>query len=131
MALLAGGLRRRNAGHGGDKRFMICEELELPTLKQETKMADGGVGGQQLSVEGASFLEKKAKGFQFFPTFCCRTPPTCESEASTERERTAFGAGWQSGTAATRAALAATNAASAAGDQSRTFGEPFNRSVRG
>ncbi len=51
MALLAGGLRRRNAGHGGDKRFMICEELELPTLKQETKMADGGEGGQQLSVE--------------------------------------------------------------------------------
>jgi hypothetical protein len=41
MALLAGRLRRRNAGHGGDKRLMICEELELPTLKQETKMADG------------------------------------------------------------------------------------------
>jgi hypothetical protein len=41
MALLAGRLRRRNAGHGGYKRLMICEELELSTLKQKTKMADG------------------------------------------------------------------------------------------
>jgi hypothetical protein len=32
MALLAGGLRRRNAGHRGDKRLMVCEELELPAL---------------------------------------------------------------------------------------------------
>jgi hypothetical protein len=86
---------------------------------------------EYLTSAGASFLEKKAKGFQSFPTFCCRTPPTCESEASTERERTAFGAGWQSGTAATRAALAAANAASAVADQSRTFGEPFNKSVSG
>jgi hypothetical protein len=38
-------------------------------------------------------LEKKAKGFQPCPARCCSTPPTCESEASTERERTAFGAG--------------------------------------
>ncbi len=80
---------------------------------------------------GASFFEKKAKGFQPFPTYCCSTPPTCESEASTESERTAFGAGWQSGTADTRAALAAMKAASAAGDQSRTLGDPFKRSVRG
>jgi hypothetical protein len=34
---------------------MVCEELELPTLQQETKMADGGVGGQQLSVKGRVF----------------------------------------------------------------------------
>jgi hypothetical protein len=70
---------------------------------------------EYLTSAGASFLEKKAKGFQPFLTCCCSTPPTCESEASTERERTAFGAGWQSGTAATRAALAAMKAASAAG----------------
>ncbi len=79
---------------------------------------------------GASFFEKKANGFQPLPTCCCRTPPTCESEALTERKSTAFGAGWQSGTAATRAALAATKAASA-GDQSRTLGDPFSKSVRG
>jgi hypothetical protein len=43
----------------------------------------------------------------------------------------AFGAGWQSRTEATRAALATMNAASAVEDQSRTFGEPFNKSVSG
>ena len=52
MALLAGGLRRRNADHGSNKRFVVCEESELPALQEEPEVADGGVGGQQLSVKG-------------------------------------------------------------------------------
>jgi hypothetical protein len=72
MALLAGGLRRRNAGHGGDKRLMICEELKLPTLEQETKMADGGEGGQQLPVEGRvldlCWRQLLGEKCQWFPT---------------------------------------------------------------
>ncbi len=30
--LLARRLRRRDADHGGDERFVVCEELKLPTL---------------------------------------------------------------------------------------------------
>jgi hypothetical protein len=52
VSLLARGLWRRNANHGGDQRFVICEELELPTLKKKPEMTNGGEGGQQLSVEG-------------------------------------------------------------------------------
>jgi hypothetical protein len=51
VSLLACGLRRRNADHGGDQRFVICEELELPTLKEKPEMANGGECGQQLSVK--------------------------------------------------------------------------------
>ena len=52
VALLARGLRWRNAGHGGNERLMVCEKLEPPTFQQEPKMAYGGIGGQQLPVEG-------------------------------------------------------------------------------
>ena len=78
-----------------------------------------------------SFLEKKARGRQ--PPFsnCCRTPPTCESEASVTREMMALGAGWERLVALARAILAASNAAAAGVDQARDFGEPFSRSVRG
>ena len=40
-----------------------------------------------------SFLEKKPNGAQLPATFCCRTPPTCESDASTANDNGAFGAG--------------------------------------
>jgi hypothetical protein len=52
VALLARRLRRRDADHGGDEWLVVCEELKLPTLQQKAKMTNGGVGGQQLSVEG-------------------------------------------------------------------------------
>jgi hypothetical protein len=52
VTLLAGRLRRRDADHGGDEWLVVCQESELPTLQEEPEVADGGVGGQQLSVEG-------------------------------------------------------------------------------
>ena len=71
-----------------------------------------------------SFLEKKARGRQ--PPFsnCCRTPPTCESEASVTREMVALGAGCERLVAL--AILAASNAAAAGVDQARDFGEPVS-----
>jgi hypothetical protein len=82
MALLAGRLRRRNAGHGGNKRLMICEELKLSTFEQETKMADGGVGGQQLSVKGRvldlcwrQLLGEKGQWFPTISGLLLQNPP--------------------------------------------------------
>ncbi len=119
VSLLARGVWRSNAGHGSNERLVISKESELPTFEQKTEMPDGEECREELPVErgipGLSgrelFWRKKAKCCQPFSHFCCKTPPTCESDASTARERTACGAGWQSGTAATRAALAVTKAA--------------------
>jgi hypothetical protein len=41
MALLARRLRRRDASHGGDKRFVVSHEDELPTFKQKPEVFDG------------------------------------------------------------------------------------------
>jgi len=51
MPLLAGRMRRRDAGHGGHERFVISPQLELSSLKQKAEVTDGGESGQQLSVE--------------------------------------------------------------------------------
>ena len=40
MALLASGVRRRDAGHGRDQRLVISQECELPTFEEKTKMPD-------------------------------------------------------------------------------------------
>jgi hypothetical protein len=56
---------------------------------------------------GDSFRLKKARGRQLLPSNCCRTPPTCESDASVTREMVAFGAGCERDTALVSACLAA------------------------
>src|SRR5450830_1977197 len=40
-----------------------------------------------------NFLLKKARGLQDPLSNCCKTPPTCVSEASTAKESTEFGLG--------------------------------------
>jgi hypothetical protein len=78
-----------------------------------------------------SFLEKKARGRQPPFSYCCRTPPTCESEASVTREMEAMAAGCERLVALRRATLAASKAVVAAGDQASVLGVPLSKSVRG
>jgi hypothetical protein len=40
MALLARGLRWRDAGHGRDQRLVISQECKLPTLEKKAEMPD-------------------------------------------------------------------------------------------
>jgi hypothetical protein len=86
---------------------------------------------EYFSCAGDNFLEKKASGDH--PPFwnCCKTPPTCEFEASTAREIEAPGAGCERGTTDRREALAASKAAAASADHNKTLGLPLRRSVRG
>jgi hypothetical protein len=56
VALLSCRPRRRNAEHGGNQRLVVCEEMKMATFKQKPEVANGGVGGQQLSVKGGIFL---------------------------------------------------------------------------
>ena len=51
VSLLAGGMRRRDTGHGGDEGFVISQQLKLSTLQQKTEVSDGGESGQQLPVK--------------------------------------------------------------------------------
>ncbi len=44
VSLLAGRLRRRDAGHGGDERLSISQQLKLSTFKEEPKMPNRGEG---------------------------------------------------------------------------------------
>jgi hypothetical protein len=41
VALLARGLRRRNAGHGCDERFVVSQKRELPAFKKKPEVPDG------------------------------------------------------------------------------------------
>jgi hypothetical protein len=73
VALLACGPGRRHAKHGGDERFVISEEAELATLQQKPEVTDGGVSGQQLTIEGGIFClgrrQLLRKESQWRPTF--------------------------------------------------------------
>ena len=51
MALNTGGPRRQGAAHGVHHRLVVSEDVEYPSLEEETEVADGGVGTQQLSVK--------------------------------------------------------------------------------
>jgi hypothetical protein len=86
---------------------------------------------EYFSCAGDNFLEKKASGDH--PPFwnCCKTPPTCEFEASTAREIEAPGAGCERGTTDTREALAASKATVASAYHNKTLGLPLRTSVRG
>ncbi len=86
---------------------------------------------EYLTCVGDNFLEKKASGDHPPFWYCCRTPPTCELEASTAREIEAPGAGCERGTTDMREALAASKAAVASADHNKTLGLPLSRSVRG
>jgi hypothetical protein len=44
-------MRRRNAVHGGDERFVISQERELPAFKKETEVPDGEECSGELPVE--------------------------------------------------------------------------------
>ena len=79
-----------------------------------------------------SFLLKKAKGDQEpDPDNCCKTPPTCVSEASTAKEIVASGVGWTRTVQFASAALPAMNAAAAESDHNNFLGLPRSKSVNG
>ena len=52
MALLAGGERGVGFGDGSEERFVVGEEGERAAVEVEPEVADGGVGGEELFVEG-------------------------------------------------------------------------------
>ena len=64
--LLPGGPRLRNPGQRMCKRFVVCEQGELSTFKEEPEVSHGGVGSLELSVEG------RVKGFAMQRTASCR-----------------------------------------------------------
>ena len=63
---------------------------------------------------GCNFFEKKEIGCQVLLIFCCNTPPTAASEASTMRQYGASEDGWVSIVALERVALVLSKAAMAA-----------------
>ncbi len=82
------------------------------------------------SVE-LSFLLKKARGNQDPWVNCCKTPPTCVSDASTASDMTAPGVGCTSFVQFAKAALPEVKAASALSDHSNVLGLPRSKSVNG
>ena len=52
VALLAGGERGVGFGDGSEERFVVGEEGERAAVEVEPEVADGGVGGEELFVEG-------------------------------------------------------------------------------
>ncbi len=78
-----------------------------------------------------SLREKKPSGRQWFPDFCCMTPPIWVLEASVAKESSAFGAGCWRGTAAARRRFAFWNASCAETVHSNVLAPPFRRSVKG
>jgi hypothetical protein len=51
LALLPGGPRRRNSGHGRHKRFVVRQEAKTATLQEEAEVADRRKRRQELAVE--------------------------------------------------------------------------------
>jgi hypothetical protein len=51
VALLSRGLGRRDAGHGGDERFVVRHETELPTFKEKPEVPDGEECSKEFSIE--------------------------------------------------------------------------------
>src|ERR1044072_3176692 len=66
---------------------------------------------------GWSFLEKKARGTHISFWYCCRTPPTANSEASTRSRVGADSCGKTRRVASARAAFASEKACRATSDQ--------------
>ncbi len=131
--------------HGG-KTLVVAEtnvlwsvrirNLRPSRRKRKCRTDEEAANNSRSNVEkrtwvGVNFCEKNANGRHALFSSCWRTPPTCESDASTAKASVAPGAGWESSTVATRAALAAVNASAAEAVHSSVFGLPRNRSVRG
>ena len=51
--MLSRGLGRRDAGHGGDERFVVSHENELPTFKQKPEVSDGEECSEELSIKSS------------------------------------------------------------------------------
>jgi hypothetical protein len=51
MTLLPGRPGGRDSEHGRHQRFVVYEDVELPSLQQEAEVTDGGIGSKKLSVE--------------------------------------------------------------------------------
>jgi hypothetical protein len=64
VTLLTGGKGSASFGNGGDKGFVVREEGEKTTFKEETEVTDSKVGSQQFTVKGGvtSFSRRELVG---------------------------------------------------------------------
>src|ERR1700755_2859296 len=77
--------------HSEDERLMISQNVKRTSLAKIAEMFGSQIHGQKFPTEGTVpglhrlefFLEKKARGTHISFWYCCRTPPTANSEAST------------------------------------------------
>ncbi len=82
-------------------------------------------------IPSQPFLEKKPRGHQWSPDFCCMLSPMWESEVSVAKESSVLESGYWSGTAMARRHFAFWKAPSAVSVHSYVLVPPFRRSVKG
>src|ERR1044072_1637709 len=91
MARFSRGMAFMTRLHRESDWLVVRQNVKRTSLEKITKTFSSQIHGQKFPTEGTVpslsrlefFLEKKARGTQMSFWYCCRTPPTANSEAST------------------------------------------------